>query len=67
MLDKGETLSSFVEESLRRHIGRRKLQREFLDRGLAAGSRASETGRYASREDVMTLLRTLAKKVKTDP
>ena len=35
VLEKGETLSSFVEQSLRTSIEHRRMQREFIARGLA--------------------------------
>ena len=36
MLQPGETLSGFVEESLRRNVERRQAQQAFLARGLVA-------------------------------
>ncbi len=59
VLKEGETLSSFVEESLRKQIERRKFQQEFLARGFAARDRARATGRYVSKEEVMSSLRTI--------
>lgn len=59
VLHDGETLSSFVEESLRQHIMRRKLQQEFISRGLSARDRARSTGQYASKDDVMDSLRAI--------
>lgn len=59
VLRKGETLSSFVEESLRNQIEHRKFQQEFIARGLAARDLARETGNYASKEEVMDSLRTI--------
>ena len=35
VLQEGESLSSFVEQSLRRNIQQRKAQQEFIARGLA--------------------------------
>jgi hypothetical protein len=57
VLREGESLSSFVEDSLRRQIEYRKLQNEFIARGLAARESAKSTGHYASKEQVMDSLR----------
>ena len=46
VLREGETLSSFVEESVRTSITRRKLQAEFIARGLAVRDEARRTGVY---------------------
>ncbi len=53
VLQEGETLSSFVEESIRENIARRRLQGEFLARGLAARDHARETGKYVSADAVL--------------
>jgi predicted transcriptional regulator len=47
-----ETLSSFMEEALRDGIARRRLQREFVTRGLAAREEARRTGIYHDAADV---------------
>ena len=57
VLREGESLSSFVEESLRRQIEHRKLQSEFIARGLAARDSAKSSGEYVSKEEVMESLR----------
>ena len=57
VLREGESLSSFVEESIRRQIEHRKLRREFIERGLAARESAKSSDQYASKEDVMDSLR----------
>jgi len=57
VLREGESLSSFVEDSLRRQIEHRKLQNEFIARGLAARESAQSSGQYASKEEVMDSLR----------
>ena len=57
VLQEGESLSSFVEESIRRQIEHRKLRREFIERGLAAHESAKSSDQYASKEDVMDSLR----------
>lgn len=62
VLNDGETLSGFVEESVRRQIERRKFQREFIARGLAARDKAKATGSYISKEEVMSELRAVRDK-----
>src|SRR3569832_1232221 len=47
-----ETLSRFVEESLRSQIAHRVAEEEFIARGLKAGEEARRTGVYYSIEDV---------------
>lgn len=53
VLKEGESLSSFVEESIRENIARRQLQSEFLARGLASRDRARETNIYVSADSVL--------------
>lgn len=62
VLNDGETLSSFVEESVRRQIEYRKFQREFIARGLAARDKARATGTYVSKDEVMDRLRAVRDK-----
>jgi predicted transcriptional regulator len=52
VLREGETLSSFMEESLRAGIQYRKVQQEFIARGLAARDEACRTGEYFSAATV---------------
>ncbi len=52
VLQDGETLSSFVEQSLRANIQRRRFQQEFIARGLASREQARLTGEYYPSEDV---------------
>jgi len=59
VLREGESLSAFVEESLREHIERRRTQREFIARGLAAREAAKSSGQYASKDEVMSSLRSI--------
>jgi predicted transcriptional regulator len=56
VLEEGETLSSFMLESLQASIARRRDQREFLARGLKSAARARRTGRYAAADDVIKRL-----------
>jgi predicted transcriptional regulator len=59
LLNTGETLSTFIEDSLKRNIERRQSNRDFIARGLKAGADARETGRYVSVEQTMTRLRAI--------
>jgi len=53
VLQDGETLSSFVEQSLRANIERRRVQQEFIARGLASRNEARRTGEYIPAENVV--------------
>jgi len=53
VLQEGETLSGFVEQSIRTNIERRQVQAEFIARGLASRDEARRTGEYFSVEEVM--------------
>lgn len=55
-LEEGETLSAFLEQSIREGIERRRQQREFLARGLASRDEARRTGNYRSADAVLTRL-----------
>jgi hypothetical protein len=57
VLKEGETLSAFVEDSLRRQVHIRKSQAEFIARGMAAREEAKRTGVYYSSEDVLAMMR----------
>lgn len=59
VLREGETLSSFVEESLRTQIERRRFQQEFIARGIAAGAQARASGDYRSKAQVMRSLKAI--------
>ncbi len=65
LLSEGETLSGFVEQSLREGIQRRRLQSEFIARGLRARDNAMQTGHYVSSEAMVNRLETLLSKAKT--
>jgi predicted transcriptional regulator len=51
-----ETLSSFVENSLVKQIKFRKMQQEFIARGLTARDDAKKSGRYVSKEESLAAL-----------
>ena len=53
VLQNGESLSSFVEQSIRASIQRRQTQQAFIARGLASRNEARQTGKYFAAEDVL--------------
>lgn len=57
VLHKGESLSSFMEQSLRDEVNRRRMQAEFVARGLAARDEARRTGEYYHADTVHAELR----------
>ncbi|HET6720507.1 MAG TPA: YlcI/YnfO family protein [Rhodocyclaceae bacterium] len=59
LLDEGETLSGFVEQSIRENIERRQLQHEFIARGLRSRDDARRTGKYVDATEVVTRLEQL--------
>ena len=56
ILQEGESLSAFVEQSIREGIERRQLQGEFIARGLRSRDEARRSGKYASSEAVLRQL-----------
>ena len=48
VLQAGETLSAFVEESVRRNVEFRQAQKAFVERGLASAAAARKSGKYVS-------------------
>lgn len=65
VLRDGESLSRFVEESIRANIERRQVQREFIARGLTSRDEARRSGAYVSSDDVVTRLEKMLTRVKT--
>jgi len=59
VLREGESLSSFVEYSIRTQIDFRRARREFFSRGLASRAESRETGEYYSSDTVLAELDTL--------
>ncbi|WGY67634.1 prevent-host-death protein [Burkholderia cepacia] len=51
ILQEGETLSSLVEQSIREGIERRRLQSEFIARGIASRDEARRAGECVSSSD----------------
>lgn len=56
ILRPGETLSAFVEDSLRRNVEFRRTQQEFIARGLASLTVAEEIGEYVPAKKVLSKL-----------
>jgi hypothetical protein len=56
VLEDGESLSSFVEDSVREGIERRRLRSEFVARGLASRDEARRSGEYFSADQVQSEL-----------
>jgi CRISPR/Cas system Type II protein with McrA/HNH and RuvC-like nuclease domain len=57
VLQEGESLSSFIEASVRETIERRRVRAEFIKRGLASRDDARRTGIYYSVDDVQSMLK----------
>lgn len=53
VLLEGESLSSFVEHAIRLGIERRRMQSEFVARGLASRDDARRSGEYFSSDSVL--------------
>jgi hypothetical protein len=64
VLLEGESLSSFVEQSVRVNIDRRKAQDEFVARGLASRDKAKRSGVYVSSGAVLKNLESRLAKAK---
>ncbi|MBE0576536.1 MAG: prevent-host-death protein [Desulfuromonadales bacterium] len=54
VLREGETLSSFMEQALRLCIHSRRVQKEFIARGLVSRDEARRTGEYFAASDVFS-------------
>jgi predicted transcriptional regulator len=65
VLAQGESLSSFVLESVSRNIEFRRSHQDFIDRGLASAATAKASGKYVSADAVVKkLTQKLAKEKK---
>lgn len=64
VLVEGESLSGFVEQSIRESIERRQSQREFVARGLASRDKAKQIGKYAASDAVLGKLEKVLAKAK---
>ena len=56
VLEAGESLSSFVEQSIRDGVQRRQAQREFVARGLKSRDDARKAQNYVPASKVVTRL-----------
>lgn len=59
VLKKGETLSAFVEEAVRKQVEYRQTQAEFIARGMASRDEAKRTGVYYDADVVHDELRAM--------
>lgn len=62
VLREGETLSSFVEQSLLANIAFRRTQTAFIAKGLASRTQAREDNEYYTSEQVLLELNALQTK-----
>jgi hypothetical protein len=62
VLKENESLSGFIENSVVKQIEFRKMQREFIARGLAAKHESEKCGRYLSKEASLAALDTILEK-----
>src|SRR3546814_15580601 len=56
VLEDNESLSTFIEDSVRAQIARRQAQRTFIERGLASRDHARNSGRYVPAQAVLQAL-----------
>jgi predicted transcriptional regulator len=66
VLREGETLSSFIEEAVRKQVEIRKSQAEFIARGLAALDESERTGTFYPAEEVHAELRAMLAEKKAE-
>jgi predicted transcriptional regulator len=64
VLQEGETVSSFVERSVRALVRLRQDQEAFVSRGLAARERGRRDGAYVDADDVLEALASRLEKAK---
>ena len=57
LLENGQSLSAFVEQSVRESVERRQRQQAFIERGLLAAKEARESGVYHSPDEVIAELK----------
>lgn len=55
-LEKGETLSAFILDSVARNVEARRAQEAFVERGLASAARARKAGSYVPAGTVLRKL-----------
>lgn len=64
LLEEGETLSSFLEQSLIRNIHFRKAQKEFIARGLVSKSKSRKSKEYFSKSESLSALDSILERCK---
>lgn len=64
LLEEGETLSSFVEQSIRDGVQRRQAQREFIARGLKSRDAALRAQDHVPAAKVVARLENLLRKAR---
>ena len=62
VLHKGESLSTFIEQTAKQQAMRRKEDDAFYARGLAAAKRVDEGGKTCTLDEVMVSLREMSAK-----
>lgn len=67
VLREGETLSAFVEASVREQVRKRQLQDEFIRRGLIALESARKTQTYLAPEESLARLDAMVKSRVAEP
>lgn len=67
MLREGETLSAFVEASVREQVRKRQLQEEFVRRGLIALEQSSKSGDYLTPGESLARLDAMLKPRISEP
>ncbi len=64
VLEEGESLSSFVEQSIRDGVERRQAQREFIARGLKSRDAAKRNQDYVPGDKVLARLDSMLQRAK---
>ncbi len=62
LLNKGESLSSFMASSLKQAVHFRKSRTDFIKKGLLAEKQAQQTDEYFNNEEVMEQLESMIEK-----
>lgn len=66
VLRQGETLSAFLEESLKANITRRRVQNEFIARGMRSREKAKLSNDYVDADTVLNGLKEMLEVKKRD-
>ncbi|MFM9888846.1 MAG: YlcI/YnfO family protein [Burkholderiales bacterium] len=64
VLHEGESLSRFIEQSIRENVERRQAQREFIARGMTSRDNALRAGAYVSADAVIGRLEKMLARAK---